>query len=162
VLQMKKIIGLVFMLAVLFGTMATFVVLESQRRPDWQIALDQYLAHSSVIAKHFTIQKVARAERPDQFRAEMGVPVRDNDDWPWDVDSLPYPPDDLYCVLIESYGRSPAVVPGNGQRQVVFVGHHSDTLWRVGWLVHAGPVAPFPPTASLDLKTVGCDLPLDE
>lgn len=158
---MKKIFGLAFMLVVLFGTTATIVALESQRKPDWRVALDQYRAHSSGMAKHFVIQEVARATRPDQFRAEMGIPIRDTL-WPWDVESLAYPPDDLYCVLLGDDDGAPAAAAKNAQRQVVFVGHHSDALWRVGWLVHAGPDAPFPTTVVLDIKTVGCELPLDE
>jgi hypothetical protein len=57
-------------------------------------------------------------------------------------------------------GRSSSGVAGDGQRQVVFVGYHSDALWRVGWLVHDGPKTPFPATFILQLKALGCDLPL--
>jgi hypothetical protein len=77
----------------------------------------------------------------------MGV-ARRLDDWRWEV-RLPYPPDELVCVLLAG---------AQAQHQVVYVGHHTDTLWRVGWLVHQGPASPFPPDVAVELAALGCEL----
>jgi hypothetical protein len=43
----------------------------------------------------------------------------------------------------------------------IFLVHHSDALYRVGWLAYEGPEEPFGPQLAADLASIGCDLPLE-
>jgi hypothetical protein len=59
--------------------------------------------------------------------------------------------------------RSGALVGGSGElvRQVVYLVHHSDALYRVGWLAYEGPEEPFDEALRSDLASIGCQLALD-
>jgi hypothetical protein len=144
-----KLIIFAMPLLVLLGVGTTVAALERQREPDWQAALNHYLAQREPSTQRLAVQHMTRASSPQHFQPEMGVAQR-LDDWRWTV-QLPYPPDELVCVLLAGE---------EAQRQVVYVGHHTDTLWRVGWLVHQGPASPFPSDLAVDLAALGCDLGL--
>lgn len=177
----RKILTLALPLLILLGTVTTVVALEQQRTPEWQRALNGYLdqsrlddfhsddsrsgdssavKHSNVLAAR--VRRVARARLPWNFRAEMGRPVRSTQQWPWAVNQLPYPPDALYCVLVQETVSKFAPATATPQmattRRVIYVAHHSDKLWRVGWMVHEGPIQPFSPALASHLASVGCDL----
>jgi hypothetical protein len=161
---MKAILYFAIPLLVLFSVVAVVAGLESRRRPDWQAALDQYLVARSLpsesSSERASVLHVANAHTPWNFIPQMGVPFRDAD-WRWSVDTLPFPPSALYCVLVQHKG---VTVPGAGAapaRQVVYVGHHTDALWRSGWLVHTGPHEPFPPELVAQLTRIGCNLVLE-
>ena len=83
----------------------------------------------------------------------MGEAVRN--DWRWKVSKLPFPPLAVQCVLLERTRESDGA-EDEPLRQVVFVGHHSDGLYRVGWLVHEGPKEPFSPELQAHLDAIGC------
>jgi hypothetical protein len=145
-----KLIIFAMPLLVLLGVSTTVAALERQREPDWQAALNQYLAQRKPTTQRLAVQRMTRASSPQRFQPEMGVAQR-LDDWRWEVE-VPYPPDELLCVLL---AREEGHVEA---QQVVYVGHHTDTLWRVGWLVHQGPASPFPPDLTVDLAALGCEL----
>lgn len=139
---------------ILLGTATTVAALETQRTPDWQTALNRYLAENA--AQPAQVQTVAHADLPGQFTLELGSPV--SDEWQWSIERLPFPPQELYCVLLQTPAAPGAA--GESQAQVVYVGYLSDALYRTGWMVYAGPHHPFPAQLPLQLAAVGCDLPL--
>jgi hypothetical protein len=151
---MKRIAILTIPFITLVSVLLTFAMLEAQRKPDWKVELDRYIT-SKLPAETLTVKDVVVASHPENFNEAMGQPVRA--DWRWGVDELPYPPQALRCVLLERRNNS----TGLTQRQVVFVGYHTDTLWRVGWLVHEGPEEPFTPEMTSRLVTLGCALSLE-
>ena len=151
---MKKIIVLTIPFITLVTIVLTFAMLETQRKPDWKIELDRYIT-SQLPAATLTVKAVVTASQPGNFAEAMGRPVRA--DWRWGIDELPYPPSALRCVLLERRNNS----TGLAQGQVVYVGYHTDTLWRVGWLVHEGPEAPFRLEVARHLATLGCALRLE-
>ncbi len=135
-------------LLVLLGTATAVAGLEARRTPDWQAALAEVQASNALSGQPSTLQHVAHARTPQQFQDGMGSVV--SDDWRWQIERLPRPPQELYCVLLGE--------PDPGPRQVVYVAHLSDALYRAGWVVYAGPRTPFPPELVTDLAALGCDL----
>jgi hypothetical protein len=155
---MKRIIALAFPFLVLASVVITFAALEARRMPDWETTLSDYIAWSRLPDETIKVQAVVEASKPWNFRATMGKAVRN--DWRWGIEQLPFPPTAMRCVLLERERKSAVGVPGEPKHQVIFVGYHTDTLWRVGWLVHEGPQEGFTPELVADLDTIGCDLDL--
>lgn len=139
-------------------TLTTILRLEAQRKPDWQIVLDQYLAQRELAADSYVIEKVTRARHPRQFEPGMAVAIRNNE--LWQVEALPFPPQAVRCVLLQprSTARDDSLAM---KREIVFIVYHDDTLWRSAWLIHWGPSEPLSEQNADDLETVGCDLNLD-
>jgi hypothetical protein len=127
--------------------------------PDWETALNRYLASVRLPDETIGVEAVVEASKPQNFTANMGkaAPV----DWTWQIEEVPFPPTALRCVLLERVPSSAPGVAGKPKRQVVFVGYHNDMLWRAGWLVHEGPQEPFGPELVADLDSIGCHLDLE-
>ena len=153
---MRRILVLTVPFVVLIGVVTTFATLEGQRTPDWESVLDDYIAGSRSPGETITVLEVVEATKPWNFGPSMGRAVRN--DLKWQIVQLPFPPTDLRCVLLERRGGSGAGVTGEAKRQVIYVGYHSDALWRSGWLVHEGPQVPFTEQLQADLNAVGCGL----
>jgi hypothetical protein len=147
-------------LLVLLSAVTTVAALERQRAPDWQTTLDHYLARRQRAGTALRVQRVVFAQQPWRFDAALASAAPDPEDWRWNAERLPYPPDAVYCVLFENVAGSTAKAAATTGGQVVYVAHHSDKLWRVGWIVHEGPREPFPPALRADLSALGCDLSL--
>jgi hypothetical protein len=152
---MNRIAALAAPFLVLVSVMVTFAWFETRKTPDWELALNEYVAWSRLSHETIKIQAVAKAGQPWNFRATMGRPVQN--DWPWGIARLPYPPTAVQCVLLE---REAVNAAGEPVQQVVYVGYHTDTLWRAGWLVQEGPQSPFTLELVNTLTTIGCDLDL--
>ena len=152
---MKRIIALAFPFIMLVSVVMTFAALEARRGPDWKFELNDYIAQSKLPAETIKVQAVVEASKPWNFSEAMGQAVRN--DWRWTIDELPFPPQAMQCVLLERSRKSTVGAKTEPERQVVFVGYHTDTLWRVGWLVHEGPKEPFTQELAAHLNTIGCD-----
>jgi len=79
---------------------------------------------------------------------------------------LPYPPDDLRCVLLQASGSHnkpfDSANAGTGsQYAVVFVGLHND-LYNGAWVVHESAYHFPSPELNATLEEVGCMLELAE
>ncbi|MFW5940886.1 MAG: hypothetical protein ACOC9C_01025 [Chloroflexota bacterium] len=130
-----------------------FAWFERRRTPDWRQELDQYL-QSAGNGMAMKISAVTPAWRPWSFNGDLGTPVRD--DWTWSIERLPYPPQSVYCVLLE-----PRKEERNNRHhltaQLVFMAYHSDALWRAGWLVYESAAPYGTPAAENLLERVDCD-----
>jgi len=157
---MKRFIALVFPIIVVVGVVITITALEARRVPDWKIKLSAYMTQSRLPAETITIQDVAEATKPWNFSKTMSRAVR-NDDWARSVDDVPFPPSEIQCVLLERTQKSTAAGKAVSTPQIIFVGHHSDALWRINWLVHEGPIGPFTKEFRADLDAIGCNLNLE-
>jgi hypothetical protein len=141
-------------------TVTTVAAFERQRIPDWQQALNLYLEQTRLSALKLGVQEPLKSTLPWNFRAEMGNPNLELRKWPWDFGRLPYPPDRLYCVIV---GPTPSAAKQADKqgvqppRQLLYIAHHTDAMWRVGWVVHQGPTLPFDAAASSDLAAIGCN-----
>ena len=156
---MKRIIALAVPLGVVAVAVGAFVMLETRRGPDWRMALDDYVAQSAQQSEVITMQSVAEASKPWEFNEAMGRAVRNN--WRWGIAKLPYPPQAVKCVLLERIRVSTAQLEKEPSQQVVFVGYHTDGLYRTGWVVHEGSEEPFPQELKEDLATIGCHVSLE-
>lgn len=136
-----------------------FVWLEAQRDPDWRHELDEYITRTALPSETVIVQSVVRASQPKSFSGEMGRAARH--DWRWSAIDPPFPAQAVQCVLLERQWTAPAEGEDRPARQILFVAHHSDALYRVGWLVYAGPEEPFTEEAAGYLTTIGCDLGLE-
>jgi hypothetical protein len=65
-----------------------------------------------------------------------------------DQSALPFPPQEVWCVLLE----------GQPGERVVFVARHHREPYYTEWVTHQGPVAPFSQAFLETLSVVGCNL----
>jgi hypothetical protein len=145
-------------LVVLLVTIGVVVAAEARRGPDWRLELDDYVARSAAPSETVTIHSVVEAGEPQLFHAGMGSAV--SDEWPWGSITPSFPPRAVQCVLLERSRGSGAGGERASVRQVVFVVHHSDMLYRVGWLAYEGSEEPFSSGFLAHLSSIGCDLGL--
>jgi hypothetical protein len=119
---MKKLIALMLPWMVLGATIVAVVVLETLRTPDWRAALEAYVA-TRTVTETLAVQSVAEAEQPWHFEASMGELVRQ--EWTtWGtVEEIPYPPQDVRCVLLAQHNPPPGAK--TSARRIVYVTYHS-------------------------------------
>ena len=121
--------------------------------------LDQYIAHS-LSPGSITAHSVKRARKPWNFNQAVSSRV-DGDTVCYQTDSsysgmpLPFPPKEMWCVLLETDARS-GVTPYGG----VFVGLHMD-MYNSDWVVHEIATDFSTPGFEETLSLIGCDLGLD-
>lgn len=151
---MKKIIALTSPVLVLVAVFIAVAALETERVSDWERALSNYLTQSRS-SGFVKLRATTPANKPWNFTETMGTPVHGG--WPWGIEELPYPPTAVQCVLVERIHRLDANTTTQTQ-QLIFVARHSDKLWRIGWLVHKGPTAPFSPQTAELLAAIDCEL----
>ena len=158
---MKRVYSFLSMAAVLAALIVVFGALERRYTPAWRVALMAYMEQGAApsMPDQITVQMVDRASNPQNFRPHMGRPVPL--DWQWTSVELPWPPEDLWCVLVKRGGDGRGRTGESKAHSVLFVGRHTDLLWRDGWVVHEGLAAPFTPQLEQDLSSLGCDLELD-
>jgi len=142
---------------VLIALGVAFAVLEAKRTPDWRIGLDEYLESVFSPAGRMTVELADRASKPWNFRKDMGDAVIRTR--MWDSIELPVPPKEVMCVLLV---RTRSSTVDAGGARLVFVGFHTDNLWKQGWIVYEGPESPFTQAVKEDLASIGCDLELEQ
>jgi hypothetical protein len=158
---MRRAIFLAIPLLVLVALVTGMVVMEAGRPADWRVALDEYVGDQAMISPGgITAQSAARASKPWNFSQEMSRGVLGSR--MWGRLDLPFPPEEVWCVLLKRGQVSTDEPGGETPYQVVFVGYHTDRLWRTGWVVHEGARSPFSPAFMASLLVIGCDLGLEE
>jgi hypothetical protein len=155
--MLRKIVLLSLPLFIVMGTVTTVIALERQRTAEWARTLEQYFAQTHTAAIDVEVQVTVSALQPWNFREGMGSAFLDTNDWRWHIEQLPFPPDSLYCVLVKRIPTATANPIIEPARQLLYVAHHSDHLWRVGWIVHEGPTEPFTMEVANDIAALGCD-----
>lgn len=156
---MRRLIFLTVPVVILVTLLTTVLAWEAERTPDWEIALNHYLIESRGLQEATRVERVVTARQPWHFTEDMGYPSL-GDGWSWATADIPFPPRQMQCVLLERIHKENIETAAVSTRQVIFVTKHSDTLWRIGWLVHAGPREPFPLELMTQLEALGCDLGL--
>jgi hypothetical protein len=150
----RKIVALAVPVAALLFTLGFVVFLEVRREPNWRLELREYIALHTPPSENVRIQAVTRASKPWNFSAAMGTPEPGD----WIIPSSP--PQEVRCALLVRSHRSSSGAGDESVRQVLYLVHHSDALYRVGWLAYEGPKEPFGPELKPDLASIGCDLGL--
>jgi hypothetical protein len=67
---------------------------------------------------------------------------------------LPFPPTEVWCVLLDVQPLTEEAAP---EHAIIFVAQHRD-IYNADWLVHEGETAPFSPALVESLSRIGCDL----
>lgn len=137
----------------------TVTALEARRGPDWQLALNEYIAQRAPSVGELTVQNVVTADHPASFVPQMGRLMPGG--MQWEGVSPVFPPRAVQCVVLASSdgGREVATAPGVSH-EVVYVAYHSDGLHHLGWRVYEAQEAPFTVQLQADLQTLGCALGL--
>jgi hypothetical protein len=130
-----------------------------------QFRLDQYIAYAYP-DDNVNVGAAVRATMPGKFVREMsGGAFGDSVFYQTDMGPegnlhggarpLPYPPEDLWCVLLERDGTyGPRVA---GSYDVVFVALHMD-IHNADWLVHRGAETLPGQRETGILSALGCDV----
>ncbi len=141
---------------------AIFWVWTGHAQPDWHMTLNRYVEHQRVDAgRVWMLKKAVHAHSPYNFYAGLSGSVWGEGfyfqlDHPYSgLNSsrpLPYPPDDLWCALLEKKsGATPAV----RERKTVFIALHQD-LYMAEWVVHEIGDDPHAPEFPEILSGLGC------
>jgi hypothetical protein len=165
---MKKILYLSIPILVPGFLLILFLLYAKQQPPAWQTELEKYIAykeHASPIL--ITEQSAVRSERPWKFTGDTGYIVYG--DTPYYItdntyqsgrDSrfsrmpLPYPPEELWCVLLK---MEPRYAPDFFKYQLVFVARHQD-LYNADWVIHEANRPPSSPEIKQTLSRIGCNI----
>jgi hypothetical protein len=130
-----------------------------------QTRLDQYIAHlfSPEIA---AVRLAERAKKPWNFRQGMshavfggGVHFQADRGRTGGL-PLPFPPRELWCVVLEREDNSTDNSRSGASYAVVFVGLHM-SMYEADWMVHEGDGDLSSPEFRRTLSMIGCDMGLD-
>lgn len=166
--MMKRVIFLVvpvFLLTVLVVVVAAAMPEKAAAPAEVQTRLDQYIAHLSS-PEAATVRLAERAKKPWNFHQGMSHAVF-GDGVHFQADRgrtgglpLPFPPRELWCVVLER-GDNSADSSGRGESYaVVFVGLHM-SMYEADWMVHEGDGDVSSAEFRRALSMIGCDLGLD-
>jgi len=151
------------MFLVLVAAVVVLILVVATRGPSPRdAALSRYLVYFNPIAQGVRVTSFVRATHPTKFTAGMSGPVVGNSVYRTDVRylgdkggdgqrSLPYPSNDVSCVLLT----------GSSEKQwIVFVVLHED-MYYTDWLVHEAR-SPWPSDElRTTLDTIGCSEAVD-
>ncbi len=158
---MRRLIFLTVPILVLIVLATGVIAIEARRPAEWQTKLNEYLHDRNLRSPGgIRVQSAARASKAWNLCADMSHAVFGNQ--AWSHLELPFPPEELWCVLLKQERTSSLEPSGGTAYQVVFVSYHTDRLWNEGWVVQAGVGNPFAPAFIEGLSTIGCDLGLKE
>ena len=131
-------------------------VLQRSHLPAWQLELAKYVEYKdSLLSARTTVQLGDRASRPWNFTQDMsGTVFGDNPPYQTDYSysgrdgprSLPYPPENVWCALLERDDAD--LSPHSGGETtytVVFVAEHRD-LYHAAIVIHEPASDPFDPS----------------
>ncbi|MDY0019537.1 MAG: hypothetical protein RBT47_06015 [Anaerolineae bacterium] len=152
---------------VLLAFLLIFVISPSGRRSTWEMALDDYLAYKrTLFGKTFAVSLSMQARTPLAFtEAWSGATFGDTQyyavDYLYDDGSpgqrpLPFPPQEVWCVLVKERGAP----EGTDPYQLLFVAQHQD-LHSAAWVVHEGTAELLSQEAAAAMTALGCELNTD-
>ncbi|MBN1135030.1 MAG: hypothetical protein JXM73_00495 [Anaerolineae bacterium] len=140
-----------------------------------QAALNQYLTHkNATLSEGLSVKSAVKAANPGRLAQDVSMAVyggslyyqtdqdyqtssgdAEADDY-WATDDrrpLPYPPEEVWCVLLERSAQTPAY-------GVAFVSLHQD-IHNADWVVHEAGPDPFASVSIQVASDLGCDLSVD-
>ena len=164
---MKKAARLLMPLLGLLVAIGAVLLLDAWQPPAWRADLEAYVEHRASLLGAASVVYTRRARYPEQFSRAIGhATYGDSLDYQLDesytgqgtsgAPPLPYPPEQVRCVLLEWSGAQ----PDSQRHQIVFVALHHD-LHRAAWVVHEGEAAPYSAAFVEGLSSIGCAQVLD-
>jgi hypothetical protein len=165
---MKKLLLLTIPVLVPGFVLVLLFLYAKQQPPAWQSELGKYIAYAERGSPlRISEQTAVRAARPWEFTGGTGYIVYG--DTPYYITEntyqpgvtrgfsrmpLPYPPEELWCVLLEV---QPIYAPAFSYYQLVFVARHQD-LYNADWVIHAVIQPPSSPEIEQTISRLGCDI----
>ncbi len=153
---------------VFLALLIIFVISPGGRRSTWETALDDYLAYKrTLFGKNFAVSLSMQARTPMAFTEDWsGVTFGDTHyyavDYLYDDEGLPgqrplpFPPQEVWCVLVKERGAPEGADP----YQLLFVAQHQD-LHSAAWVVHEGVAELLSQEAAATMTALGCELTPD-
>ncbi len=165
---MKKLLFLTIPFLVPGFVLILFLLYAEQQPPAWQTELEKYIAYKERGSPLLITELVAvRSGRPWRFTGDTNFIVYG--DTPYYITDntyqsgpdrrfsrmpLPYPPEELWCVLLKI---GPSYAPSFSKYQLVLVARHQD-LYNADWVIHEAILPPSSPELKQTLSRVGCDI----
>jgi hypothetical protein len=161
---MKKSFYLIIPVLVPGILLVIMQALGSRQPPAWEPALLAYIAYQKSQAFHpVTIRLISasHASRPWNYQRDIPEIVFGTNNY-YRTDQpavsegggmpLPYPPQDLWCLLVEVHPAAFA----SAKYQVLFAAEHLD-LYNAAWVIHAPLSALSDPGLRQKLDRIGCN-----
>jgi hypothetical protein len=145
---MRKVISFLIPLLLLSLIGIIIAALEAKRQPDWQPELETYLVNKSASAAvRLQIESSVKASLPWHLKQDFikGSPFR------------PFPPAEVWCILLQQSPQIADNTPIVSPYTVVFAVRHDDVHFTY-WKIYEGAVDPTSPTFQESLHFIGCDL----
>lgn len=136
-----------------------WLVISWRQTPAWKTTLNGYITFLRETGQaSYQVVSSTRAASPASFTTAMSAetytdsPVFQSNHGPnasysAALESLPYPPEEVVCVLLK----------GAGQQQLVYVALHN-SLYNADWIVHVAPEPWGSPILQSHLASLGCGM----
>jgi len=170
---MKRAITVVVVLLVPAALVGLIVSRQARLPPEWQAGLDEYVDHLEARSSGpVDVRTVVQARDPTRFGRDMSRAVTGESvifqtdyDYTGEADSggarpLPFPPEEVWCVLLERDLSALDGVTSDTGYAVLFVALHQD-MYNAEWMIHWGTDDVFAPDFRERLSEIGCELELE-
>ena len=171
---MRRAIPLAIPPVVLIVLVGVFIASEARLPAGWEAELDEYVEYQNSLSSGTpTVRLVARAAKPwnftsDMSRAAFGDSIYYRTDYSYSGKKrhggprpLPFPPEEVWCVLLQRHRNSTDDSAGEMAYGVVFAGLHLD-MYNADWVIHEGAWGVFTAQLMENLSMIGCDLGLEQ
>ncbi len=156
---MKRRGLLLIPLLAIFIAVMSFILVDQHKTPTWQARLDQYLGYLRQIGGSSPrVISATPALSPINFTPGMSSETNSADvvfltthgqggNYFADLQPLPYPPEQVMCVLLDV----------SGQNELVYVALHNNSS-NNDWIVHISPEPWGSYALQTHLSSLGCSL----
>ncbi len=136
---------------------ANLIILNRWQTPAWKARLEHYLTYlRETEQSSFQVISTDNASAPANYSTAMSAESYSDSaifetthnqypDYAAGLQPIPYPPEQVVCVLLE----------GNGQRELVYVALHN-SLYNADWIVHISPEPWGSAILQSHLQILGC------
>ena len=169
---MRRALLITLLLSIPTILILVLIAIEESKPPPWQVELDKYMVYKgAVVSDTLKMKLVDNGAMPWHFnrimsRATFGESSYFKMDYGFDGKrvnggsvALPYPPESLWCALLEADSQPEAVPSGKSPYIVVIIAQHEDLQDRVT-AVHEISSDHIPLVQSLGI--VGCSRVMEE
>ena len=171
---MKRTTLLTLALLLPAGLIAGFLTFQAHRPSAWQLELDKYVElQDTLLTGTTTVRFSVRASKPWNFTPDLSDAVYGDTpyyrtDYAYSGEknrggprALPYPPQNVWCALLEREGQVADHLAGETTQTVVFVAEHQD-LYNADVLVHEAAVDLSAEALTQRLSQLGCEPLLEQ
>lgn len=156
---MKKRVLIFIPILVVLVLVVTLLLLNNRQTPAWKAKLNQYLSYLRETGKSsYLVLSTAYASQPANFTPAMSAESysdsvifqtthNTNAQYSSGLEPMPYPPDEVVCVLLKD----------GGQQQLVYIALHN-SLYNADWIVHISPDPWGSFALQSNLDRLGCSL----